>query len=126
VGRPASAVRLSSVGRRASAVRPRLGVAFVAVVLGDFELGPSLTRPHVGGSTEELIERGRSGGVVTFTRRGGGFGSRHYKKLRRTAVKAEARTTLPCESREVGTWTGWAVGTFMRDKTADTGVPGPR
>ena len=40
--------------------------------------------------------------------------------------KADARTTLPCTSLAVGTETGWAVGTFISERTADTGVPGPR
>ena len=52
--------------------------------------------------------------------------ARHYKKARRTLANAAASTTVPCTSRSVGTETGWAVGTFIRDRTADTGVPGPR
>ena len=52
--------------------------------------------------------------------------ARHYRKLRRTAEDARARTTVPWPSRLVGTLTGLAVGTFMRERTAETGVPGPR
>ena len=52
--------------------------------------------------------------------------ARHYKKARRTLANAAARTTVPCTSRSTGTETGWAVGTFMRERTAETGVPGPR
>ena len=52
--------------------------------------------------------------------------ARHYRKPRRTSANADARTTVPCTSWSVGTETGWAVGTFMRERTAETGVPGPR
>jgi len=50
----------------------------------------------------------------------------HYRKLRRTAEKADARTTLPCTSMSVGTETRCAVEKFINDRTAETGVPGPR
>ena len=88
-------------------------------------------RGHVVGLRHGL------GAVDGFGRRRAGAGPaaarpapvpprRHYRKPRRTVENADARMTVPCTSVEVGTETGWAVGTFMRERTAETGVPGPR
>jgi len=49
-----------------------------------------------------------------------------YRKPRRIVSNADASTTVPCPSLSVGTETGLAVGTFMSERTAETGVPGPR
>ena len=57
---------------------------------------------------------------------GGHPDTHRYRKARNMLAKAAVSTTMPRTSLCVGTATGWAVGTFMRDSTADTGVPGPR
>ena len=49
-----------------------------------------------------------------------------YRKPRRIVSNADASTTVPCPLLEVGTETGLAVGTSMSERTAETGVPGPR